>query len=56
MKKQCEAAHKEMGMDVGEGNSDKVMLRADSSGNRTPERFVPGGSVSGGLGGQGIGK
>lgn len=45
MKKQCEAAHKEMGMDVGEGKSDKVMLRADSSGNRTPEGFVPQGAT-----------
>lgn len=46
MKKQCEAAHKQMGMDVGEGKSDKLKLRADSSGSRTPEGFVPGGAVS----------
>ena len=46
MKKQCEAAHKRMGLDVGEGKSDKLALRADSSGNRTPEGFVPCGAVS----------
>ncbi|MET0026896.1 MAG: PAAR-like domain-containing protein [Candidatus Thiodiazotropha sp.] len=46
MKKQCEAAHKEMGLDVGPGKSDKLMLRADSSGNRTPAGFVPGGAVT----------
>jgi hypothetical protein len=46
MKKQCEAAHQRMGLDVGEGKSDKLALRADSSGNRTPAGFVPGGAVS----------
>jgi hypothetical protein len=46
LKKQSEAAHKQMGLDVGEGKSDKLALRADSTGNRTPKGFVPGGAVS----------
>lgn len=46
MKAQSEAAHKKMGLDVGKGKSDKLMLRADSSGNRTPPGFVPQGAVS----------
>jgi hypothetical protein len=45
MKSQCEAAHKQMGMDLGKGKSDKMMLRADSSGNRTPDGFVPQGAT-----------
>jgi hypothetical protein len=46
LKKQSEAAHKQMGLDVGDGKSDKLQLRADSAGNRTPAGFVPGGAVS----------
>lgn len=46
MKAQSEAAHKKMGLDVGKGKSDKLMLRADSTGNRTPAGFVPKGAVS----------
>jgi hypothetical protein len=46
MKKQCEAAHKKMGLDVGDGKSENLMLRADSTGNRTPEGFVPQGITS----------
>ncbi len=38
---QSEAAHKKMGLDVGPGKSEKLNLRADSSGNRTPDGFVP---------------
>jgi hypothetical protein len=38
---QSEAAHKHLGLDVGEGKSDKLMLRADSSGKRAPPGFVP---------------
>ena len=46
MKKQIEAAHKQMGLDVGEGKSNTLMLRADSGGKHTPEGFVPKGAVS----------
>lgn len=46
LKAQSEAAHKKMGIDVGPGKSDKLMLRADSSGNRTPPGFVPKSRVS----------
>ena len=47
LKAQSEAAHKQMGLDVGPGKSDKLMLRADSGGNRTPPGFVPKSRVSG---------
>ncbi|WP_457440876.1 HNH/endonuclease VII fold toxin-2 domain-containing protein [Pseudomonas sp. TE3786] len=46
LKAQSEAAHKHMGLDVGKGKSDKLMLRADSLGSRTPPGFVPKGAVS----------
>jgi hypothetical protein len=46
LKMQTEAAHKHMGLNVGEGESDKLMLRADSSGKGAPPGFVPGGAVS----------
>jgi hypothetical protein len=41
LKAQSEAAHKKMGVDVGPGKSDKVMLRADPFGSSTPDGFVP---------------
>jgi hypothetical protein len=41
MQAQSESAHKQMGLDVGPGKSDKLILRADSFGTRTPEGFVP---------------
>ncbi len=47
LKAQSEAAHKKMGLDVGPQKSDKLMLRADSGGNRTPDGFVPKSRVSG---------
>lgn len=52
LKKQSEAAHKKMGLDVGEGKSDKLSLRADPSGaaSKAHPEFVPGGSVSAPMG------
>jgi len=47
LKSQSEAAHKKMGLDVGKGKSDKLMLRADPFGNATPDGFVPKSRVSG---------
>ena len=32
-----------MGLDIGPGKSENLMLRADSGGNRTPADFVPSG-------------
>ena len=46
MQAQNESAHKNMGLDVGPGKSEKLLLRADSGGNRTPKGFVPGGVIS----------
>ena len=43
---QSESAHRNMGLDVGPGKSEKLLLRADSGGNRTPDGFVPGGTYS----------
>jgi hypothetical protein len=48
---QSEAAHKKMGLDVGSGKSDKLNLRADSAGSRTPEGFVPKSRVTAPAGG-----
>ena len=41
LKLQSEAAHQNIGLDVGPGKSDNLMLRADSTGKRTPANFVP---------------
>jgi len=41
IEKQSEAAHKQMGLEVGEGKSDKLTLRADSSGGRPPPTSAP---------------
>ena len=46
MAAQSESAHRNMGLDVGPGKSEKLLLRADSGGNRTPDGFVPGGTYS----------
>jgi hypothetical protein len=48
LKKQSEAAHKKMGLEVGGNKSHALKLRADSTGNRTPAGFVPGGAVAAG--------
>ncbi|AUG02808.1 hypothetical protein CXQ81_20065 [Pseudomonas sp. 09C 129] len=50
MQAQSESAHKQMGLDVGPGKSDKLMLRADSFGTRTPEGFVPKSNTNSGAG------
>jgi hypothetical protein len=46
LKAQSEAAHKQMGLDVGKGKSDKLMLRADSLGTRAKPGYTPASTVT----------
>lgn len=46
LKAQSEAAHKKMGLDVGPGKSEKLTLRADSSGGRPPPTPAPPSAVT----------